>query len=413
MRKHEEESSRPHGAAVVASFPHNQAHAVSELEMLITTKSKSAAPPGQVRRAALVARSEGRPLLTEGVSVVICCHNGALRLPVTLAHLKAQESRNVEWEVLLVDNASTDDGVQVALECWNEGPAPLRVIHEPRLGVGYARERGFAEAKYEFVAFVDDDNWVASDWVATAFQTLAGEAGLGAVGSIRDPAFEVPAPEWFEKFHSSYAILTERDLREARQPANYLPTAGLCVRKTAWTRLVRQGFRFQLRGRSGRRLWGGEDTELTLALGLNGWCLRTEPRLRLQHFMPAHRLSWSYLRRLQRGDGASWVMLDAYTEYNLFSSRGLRFWLGQLWWSQLGKSLLELARRPRATVAALFSPAEGQYEVIEVERLFGRTQGLLRFRGRYGARRREVRSALWRRPNENGKPPEDSGRSLV
>lgn len=317
------------------------------------------------------------------------------------------------WEVLLIDNASTDDGVQVALKCWNEGPAPLRVIYEPRLGVGYARERGFAEAKYEFVAFVDDDNWVASDWVATAFQTLAGEPELGAVGSIRDPACEVPAPEWFEKFHSSYAILTERDLKEARQPANYLPTAGLCVRKSAWIRLVGQGFRFQLRGRSGERLWGGEDTELTLALGLNGWCLRTEPGLRLQHFMPAHRLSWNYLRRLQRGDGASWVMLDAYTQYNLLSPRGLKFWLGQLWWSQLGKSLLELTRRPHATMSALFSPAEGQHEVIDVERLFGRTLGLLRFRGRYGARRREIRRAPWRRPNENGKGPEDSGRALV
>jgi cellulose synthase/poly-beta-1,6-N-acetylglucosamine synthase-like glycosyltransferase len=356
-----------------------------------------------------VARSEGRLLLTEGVSVVICCHNGALRLPVTLAHLKAQEPRNAAWEVLLIDNASTDDSVLVALECWNEGPVRLRVIHEPRLGVGYARERGFAEARYEFVAFVDDDNWVASDWVATAFQTLAGEPGLGAVGSIRDPAFEVPAPEWFEKFHSSYAILTDRDLKEARQPPSYLPTAGLCVRKTAWTRLVRQGFRFQLRGRSGERLWGGEDTELTLALGLNGWRLRTEPRLRLQHFMPAHRLTWNYLRRLQRGDGASWVMLDAYTPYNLLSPTCLKFWLGQLWWSQLGKSLLELARRPRAMVAALFSPAEGQDQVIEVERLFGRTLGLLRFRGRYGARRREVRSAPWRRPNEEGKRPEESG----
>jgi hypothetical protein len=186
----------------------------------------------------------------------------------------------------------------------------------------------------------------------------------------------------------SFLICDPDGPRSERSPTTpQLPSdRGLCVRKTAWTRLVRQGFRFQLRGRSGERLWGGEDTELTLALGLNGWRLRTEPRLRLQHFMPAHGLTWNYLRRLQRGDGASWVMLDAYTPYNLLSPTCLKFWLGQLWWSQLGKSLLELARRPRAMVAALFSPAEGQDQVIEVERLFGRTMGLLRFRGRYGAR---------------------------
>jgi glycosyltransferase involved in cell wall biosynthesis len=380
---------------------HDHARFSHPLQVLDATKPKPAAPPGRMLQEALVASAHRPLLITEGVSLVICCHNGASRLPVTLAHLKVQQPSNVAWEILLIDNASTDDTARVALECWSEGPAPLRVIAEPRLGLGFARERGLAEAKYEFVAFVDDDNWVACDWVATAFEVLAGEPGLGAVDSIRDPACEVPAPEWFEKFHSSYAVLTERDLKEAKQPNSYLSGAGLCVRKAAWMRLVGEGFRFQLRGRSGQRLWGGEDTELTFALALNGWRLRTEPRLRLQHFMPAHRLSWNYLRRLQRGYGTSWVMLDAYTQYSLCSPRSLKFWLGELWWVQLGKSLLELAQRPRTILAALWSLAEGRYEVIEVERLFGRALGLMRFRGRYGARRREVRSAPWSRANGN------------
>lgn len=255
-------------------------------------------------QVALDRSSEGRPLPTEGVSVVICCHNGASRLPVTLAHLKAQEPPNVPWEVLFIDNASSDDSIQVAVTCWREGPAPLRVIREPQLGLAYARERGFAEAKYEFVAFVDDDNWVAPDWVVTVFELLAGDRGLGAVDSVRDPACEVPAPEWFAKFHSSYAILTERDLKEGQQPPGYLPGTGLCVRKIAWTGLVTSGFRFQLKGRSGERLLGGKDTELTMALRIRGWDLGVDPRLRLRHFLSARRLSWDYLRKLLRSYGA-------------------------------------------------------------------------------------------------------------
>jgi glycosyltransferase involved in cell wall biosynthesis len=44
----------------------------------------------------------------DGLSVIICCHNGASRLFATLSHLKAQQIANRQWEVLLVDNASTD-----------------------------------------------------------------------------------------------------------------------------------------------------------------------------------------------------------------------------------------------------------------------------------------------------------------
>jgi glycosyltransferase involved in cell wall biosynthesis len=68
---------------------------------------------------------------------------------------------------LLVENASTDNTADVTRSCREGGPVPLRVINESRAGVRYARERGFAESNNEYLGFVDDDNWVAGDWVAT------------------------------------------------------------------------------------------------------------------------------------------------------------------------------------------------------------------------------------------------------
>src|SRR5690348_8092021 len=72
-----------------------------------------------------------------GISVVICTYNGAERLPQTLAHLAAQEDTGtIAWEVLVVDNASTDDTAEVARRCWPaDAPAPLRVVGEPRMGL--------------------------------------------------------------------------------------------------------------------------------------------------------------------------------------------------------------------------------------------------------------------------------------
>ena len=148
-------------------------------------------------------------------------------MPATLARLKAQELGIVPCEVLFIDNASTDVSAEVTLASWERSSVPLRVIREPKLGVRYARERGLAEAQYEFLGFIDDDNWVARDWVATAYQVLSTECSLGAVGSIRDPVCEVASPEWFHSFHSDYAILTQGDLEEIQDPPSYLPTAGL------------------------------------------------------------------------------------------------------------------------------------------------------------------------------------------
>jgi cellulose synthase/poly-beta-1,6-N-acetylglucosamine synthase-like glycosyltransferase len=339
--------------------------------------------------------------MAQGMSVVVCSHNGALRLPTTLAHLKAQGPSPVPWELLVINNASTDDTGNVARSCWGEATVPFRVVEESTLGLQSARQRGFREAKYDFIAFVDDDNWVASDWVQVAYEALASEPSMGAVGSICDPVFEVAPPEWFGEFHSIYAIITHADLENTLQPA-FLHGAGLCIRKQARTQLIQGGFRHLLAGRVGKRLTGGEDTELTSAIRLAGWKIRVEPRLRLQHFMPAQRLRWEYLRRLERGYAASQALLDAYSTHNLSMRLPLKPRLGQIWWCQAGRSLFELIRRPRGVLLAVTSIAECRQDVIEVERHFGRILGLLQLRKKYGASRRHVRYAPWRlrRPEE-------------
>jgi glycosyltransferase involved in cell wall biosynthesis len=329
-------------------------------------------------------------------------HNSASLLPAALAHLKAQAPANAPWEVLLVDDASTDDTSKVALSCWGEGPVPLRVVHEPKLGRQYSTERGLKEAKYEFVGFVDDDNWISLNWVSTAYEALASDPFLGAVGSVCNPVFETPEPKWFSEFHSSYGILTDSDLNHHNDPLEYLHGAGLCVRKQAWTQLIQGGFCFLITGRIGRQLSGGVDTELTLAIRLAGWKIRMERCLRLKHFIPAERLRWEYLRRLQRDCAASQALLDAYSDHNL--SMRLRFKprLGQLWSCQAGQCLLKLMRRPKAVVVAVTSRGEDQPDVIEVEKLFGRMLGMLHLRRKYRESRRHVRYAPWRlrRPEE-------------
>src|SRR5262245_30460570 len=110
-----------------------------------------------------------------GVSVAICCHNSETLLPTTIMHLKNQRvDGDLKWEVLVIDNACTASTALVARRCGcPDGLVALRVVQEPRLGLSYARERAFDEARYDIVSFIDDDNWVAPQWVTTAWRCMS------------------------------------------------------------------------------------------------------------------------------------------------------------------------------------------------------------------------------------------------
>src|SRR5690348_6905842 len=104
-----------------------------------------------------------------GVSIVICFHNGANRLAQTIRHIALQRvPPDIPWELILIDNASTDQSARVATDEWQNHAvrSSLRVIAEPVIGLSYARARGFEEALYAYVILCDDDNWLDENYVA-------------------------------------------------------------------------------------------------------------------------------------------------------------------------------------------------------------------------------------------------------
>jgi glycosyltransferase involved in cell wall biosynthesis len=273
-----------------------------------------------------------------GVSVVLCCHNSAARLTKTLMHLQNQKvPDHTPWEVVLVDNASTDTTAETAHQLWRSSTlAPLRVVVEPQLGLSHARERGFASAQYEFVSFVDDDNWAADDWIAKVYEIMSAHPQVGACGGMSEAVYEVQPQPWISKFTSKIAVgeqyPDEGDISESR---GWLWGAGLTVRKSAWQKLRTLGWQPLLTGRQGQRLTSGEDNELCYQLRLLGWRLYYSPRLRLQHFIPSRRLRWDYLLNLAGSNGNTMLITRAYARVLRRSTRAapervMRSWLADL-----------------------------------------------------------------------------------
>jgi len=324
--------------------------------------------------------------MMHGVSVIICCHNSAARLAATLGYLRCQEvSPSIPWEIILVDNASTDGTADVALNNWpNESAATLRVVNEPQLGLSHARNRGFSEAKYEIVSFIDDDNWVCPNWIQLVSEIMSAHSNIGACGGYNNAVCEIDPPWWFDLFKSSYAVGSQGESAgDITSTRGRVWGAGLNIRKVAWEHLLTRGFRPLLADRTGDAQTSGGDTELCFALRLAGWKLWYDPRLQLRHFLPAGRLEWQNLRRLHRGFGAASVWLDLYVA----ALEGPP------------KSLVKRLKRARpwkilAVVTRLFwhdvkllrafnDSSEGNPDILQVELRIGRLLELVQGRKKY------------------------------
>lgn len=331
----------------------------------------------------------------EGISVIICTRNATSRIGQTLRHLARQKVSGLPWEIIIVDNGSTDETAEMARREWPvDAPVPLRIFYEPTPGYNYAAEHGISHARYSVISHVHDDNWLEEDWIARVAAIFRSNPEIGACGGRTKANFECLPPAWFSKFQENYAIgpQSERggDITWSR---GYLWGAGLSVRRTAWMQLKQRGFRSRSSGRkAGQRLISGEDSEICYALRLAGWKLWYCEDLQLTHHIPATRLNWQYLRRLFRSFGGASALHDCY--FYPLSHVSLR--CDGLWREALMKSLSQLLWRVRRAGPALFWTFEGNADLLQLEREIGRTVQLIRMRNAYAQTHRAVFDAEWR-----------------
>lgn len=337
-----------------------------------------------------------------GVSVVICCHNSAKRLPETLTHLAAQQvPADIPWEIVVVDNASMDETATVAVQSW---PAtalcPMRVAFEPQPGLRHARIRGIQEARHEVISFIDDDNWVADDWISRVQSIFAENPEVGACGGRSDAVTAISPPAWFENIKGYYATGSQhtRNGDITNTHGTLLWGAGLNLRTAILRKLIEDRFVFILSGREGSRLMAGEDTELCFAIRAMGWRLWYDDTLTLQHFVPGERLRWDYALRLMHGMGKASILFDLYLaalgcppfdEYPAWK---------RTWLFQLLKTLRQGGSAALLHPGACFFQPEGASAALRFELIKGRLAMLWEIRGNYQKLTDLIARSTWAQP---------------
>jgi glycosyltransferase involved in cell wall biosynthesis len=253
--------------------------------------------------------------INKGVSVVISTFNGSQKLWETLKHLAAQKT-GVPWEIILVDNASTDNTQKIAEQIWDEvgnKEIPFRTFFQPIPGKSHAQDMGYGKATYEYILIVDDDNWLCDTYVQTAYEIMEEHPGIGGLGGWCEAVFEAEKPAWFDLFAHNFAVSRQgEESGDITGKKGCLYGAGMVIRKSHWLELKEKGFAHQLTCRKGNSLSSGGDTEYSYALRLQGYKIWFDERLYFKHFMPAARMDFNYLKRLRKAMSESEFALLAY-----------------------------------------------------------------------------------------------------
>jgi glycosyltransferase involved in cell wall biosynthesis len=248
----------------------------------------------------------------QGVSIIICCHNGAHRLSDTIRHIARQRvPAYIPWELLLIDNGSTDNSAIAARIEWQKHRVDtyLRVVREPMLGLSYARARGFKEARYEYMIMCDDDNWLDENYVSNVYQILSENHNIGALGGCGKLIFEIEPPSSELSFIFAAG---PQGPRSGKVTDNKVYGAGCVIRHSAYHKLVGSGFKSLLTDRRGTELSSGGDYELCFALAIMGYDIWYDERLRFTHFITRERLTWEYYVRYAYESSKCFNVLTSY-----------------------------------------------------------------------------------------------------
>jgi glucosyl-dolichyl phosphate glucuronosyltransferase len=251
-----------------------------------------------------------RPCLN--ASVLICTYNRAELLREMLASLQAVQSARA-WDVVVVDNNSSDHTRSVVESLVPVFPVPLVYVFEGRQGKSHALNTGIQVSRGEIIVFTDDDVRVGPGWLDAACATLDEQPDVDYTGGPVRPIWGAAPPAWLDQrrgdLWGTLAILDYGDVPFVFEERQRVPLgANMAVRRGLIERIG--GFDPAL-GRRGQALIGQEQAEF-FARGREGGARGVYvPAMELHHHVPRERLTKRYFRRWWYWKGVSRARVDA------------------------------------------------------------------------------------------------------
>ncbi len=243
-------------------------------------------------------------------SVIICSRDRAADLVRTLSSLEgALASATAGWEIVVVDNASSDDTAAAARATLGEDAT---VVVEERLGLSHARNRGVAEAQGEVLVFIDDDITVDERWVRT-YEEIFRDGSVAAAGGPVETIFpEGSDPDYVRAVMADGGSGTGHYMPDAgraevfpgREPG-YPRGGNMAIRAAA----IEEVGDFNVALGWGKHQIPAEETELFARMCAAGHRIWYVPEAHVLHRFQIEKVNWAYLKRWHRGYGRASVIM--------------------------------------------------------------------------------------------------------
>ena len=243
------------------------------------------------------------------VTVAVCTWNRAGLLRRTLDQMcQMRTPSDVEWELLVVNNNSTDATEQVASSFAER--LPIRYVIERNQGLSHARNRALELAAGDLICWTDDDVLVDPEWLSAYVDAARRWPDAGYFGGRIFPWFEHSPPDWLAKNTTVLAgLLAARDLGqgEGRFPADEWPFGA----NMAFRREAACGRSFDPRlGLVGNTTILGEETEYCRRLHEAGFEGVWVPSAAVHHWVSTTRMTLAYVAKYYQGYGRKKVRVD-------------------------------------------------------------------------------------------------------
>lgn len=237
------------------------------------------------------------------LSVIVCTHDRWPFLQRCLAGLAAQQASRQRFEVLVVDNASSDATPREARAFCEANPG-FRYLREERLGLSRARNCGMDAAAGAYLAYIDDDAVPHADWVARLLAAFEqGNPLPHAVGGEIEPDWGAPPPSWLTPILRRFL---SAELGWSKQAIWLQRTQWICETNSAYRRdVLRHYGRWpEDLGRRGNSLLSNENI-INQRLLADGGRILFDPAIRVRHHIHADRVNPAWLKRRAFWQGVS------------------------------------------------------------------------------------------------------------
>lgn len=246
-----------------------------------------------------------------GVSIIICTYNGINRIKSALEAVEYQKSQ-FQIELIVVNNSSVDGTGEYVLGCLKDSKLDWKLVNEGTPGLVNARWKGINEAKYGYLLFCDDDNYLSNNYCQIGLEIFLKNPSIGIIGGNGTPETIGEKPDWFDNFSHTFAVGSLGKRSGVQPTMSYHYGAGIFFLKEALIKLQNLGFQSMLTGRTKSVLSAGEDVELCYAVQLLGYKLYFDERLSFVHRIEKHRLDWQYYLKLKKGISSNFPILNSY-----------------------------------------------------------------------------------------------------